>query len=62
MPGQPGRARRPGDRPTPSSIRGEFDGRLDAAPEMASRFEKEYPVSLAEAISAAVDQAGMSLG
>jgi 3-oxoacyl-[acyl-carrier-protein] synthase III len=44
-----------------SSIRGEFDGRLDAAPEMASRFEKEYPVSLAEAISAAVAQAGMSL-
>ena len=44
-----------------SSIRGEFDGRLDAAPEMASRFEKEYPVSLAEAISAAVAQAGVSL-
>jgi len=44
-----------------SSIRGEFDGRLDALPEMASRFEKEYPVSLAEAISAAVAQAGMSL-
>lgn len=44
-----------------SIIRGEFDGRLDAAPEMASRFEKEYPVSLAEAIAAAVAQAGMSL-
>jgi 3-oxoacyl-[acyl-carrier-protein] synthase III len=44
-----------------SSIRGEFDGRLDAAPEMASRFEKEYPLSLAEAISAAVAQAGTSL-
>lgn len=44
-----------------SSIRGEFDGRLDAAPEMASRFEKEYPVSLAEAISAALAQAGTSL-
>ena len=44
-----------------SSIRGEFDGRLDALPEMASRFEKEYPTSLAEAISAAVSQAGMSL-
>jgi 3-oxoacyl-[acyl-carrier-protein] synthase-3 len=44
-----------------SSIRGEFDGRLDAAPEMASRFEKEYPLSLAEAISAALAQAGTSL-
>lgn len=44
-----------------SSIRGEFDGRLDAMPEMASSFEKEYPVSLAEAISAAVTQAGVSL-
>jgi len=44
-----------------SSIRGEFDGRLDALPEMASRFEKEYPLSLAEAISAALSQAGVSL-
>jgi 3-oxoacyl-[acyl-carrier-protein] synthase III len=44
-----------------SSIRGEFDGRLDTAPEMAARFEKEYPVSLAEAISAAVAQADISL-
>lgn len=44
-----------------SSIRGEFDGRLDALPDMASRFEKEYPLSLAEAISAAVAQAGLSL-
>jgi 3-oxoacyl-[acyl-carrier-protein] synthase-3 len=44
-----------------SSIRGEFDGRLDVLPEMASRFEKEYPLSLAEAISAAVSHAGLSL-
>jgi 3-oxoacyl-[acyl-carrier-protein] synthase-3 len=44
-----------------SSIRGEFDGRLDTMPQMASRFEKEYPVSLAEAISAAVSEAGVSL-
>jgi 3-oxoacyl-[acyl-carrier-protein] synthase III len=44
-----------------SSIRGEFDGRLDAMPEMASRFEKEYPSSLAEVITAAVSQAGVSL-
>jgi 3-oxoacyl-[acyl-carrier-protein] synthase-3 len=28
---------------------------------MASRFEKEYPLSLAEAISAAVSHAGLSL-
>lgn len=44
-----------------SSIRGEFDGRLDDFPEMASRFEKEYPLSVADAISAAVSQAGVSL-
>jgi 3-oxoacyl-[acyl-carrier-protein] synthase-3 len=44
-----------------SSIRGEFDGRLDLLPEMASRFEKEYPLSLAEAISAALSQAGAGL-
>lgn len=44
-----------------SSIRGEFDGRLEDFPEMASRFEKEYPVSVADAISAAVSQAGVSL-
>lgn len=43
-----------------SSIRGEFDGRLDALPEMASLFEKEYPLSLAAAISAAISQAGVS--
>jgi len=43
-----------------SSTRGEFDGRLDALPEMASRFEKEYPLSLAEAISAALAQAQVS--
>jgi 3-oxoacyl-[acyl-carrier-protein] synthase-3 len=44
-----------------SSTRGEFDGRLDALPEMASRFEKEYPLSLAEAISAALSAADMAL-
>jgi 3-oxoacyl-[acyl-carrier-protein] synthase-3 len=44
-----------------SSIRGEFDGRLDALPEMASRFEKEYPLALADAIGAALSQAGVSL-
>jgi 3-oxoacyl-[acyl-carrier-protein] synthase-3 len=41
-----------------SIIRGEFDGRPDSLPGLAARFEKEYPASLAEAISAAADQAG----
>jgi 3-oxoacyl-[acyl-carrier-protein] synthase III len=45
-----------------ASIRGEFDGRLDELPDMASRFEKEYPASLAEAMSEAAAQAGMSVG
>ena len=44
-----------------ASVRGGFDGRLDELPEVASRFEKEYPASLAEAMSAAADQAGVSL-
>ncbi len=44
-----------------SSIRGEFDGRMDTMPDMASRFEKEYLPSLADAISAAISQAGVSL-
>jgi 3-oxoacyl-[acyl-carrier-protein] synthase III len=45
-----------------ASIRGEFDGRLDELPDMAARFEKEYPASLAEAISAAAAQARVSVG
>ena len=45
-----------------ASVRGGFDGRLDELPEVALRFEKEYPASLAEAMSAAAGQAGMSLG
>lgn len=44
-----------------ASIRGEFNGRLDELPDMATRFEKEYPASLAEAMSEAADQAGVSL-
>lgn len=44
-----------------SNIRGEFDGRLDSQPEMAGRFEREYLPSMAEAISAAISQAGLSL-
>jgi 3-oxoacyl-[acyl-carrier-protein] synthase-3 len=53
----------PGDRVLSyvASVRGEFDGRLDEMPDMASRFEKEYPTSLAEAMSTAADQAGVSL-
>jgi 3-oxoacyl-[acyl-carrier-protein] synthase-3 len=45
-----------------ASIRGEFNGRLDELPDMAARFEKEYPASLAEAMSTAADQAGVSVG
>jgi 3-oxoacyl-[acyl-carrier-protein] synthase-3 len=44
-----------------ASVRGGFDGRLDELPDVASRFEKEYAASLAEAMSAAADQAGVSL-
>jgi 3-oxoacyl-[acyl-carrier-protein] synthase-3 len=44
-----------------ASVRGGFDGRLDEMPDMAARFEKEYPASLAEAMSVAADQAGVSL-
>jgi 3-oxoacyl-[acyl-carrier-protein] synthase-3 len=44
-----------------ASVRGGFDGRLDEMPDVASRFEKEYPASLAEAMSVAADQAGVSL-
>jgi 3-oxoacyl-[acyl-carrier-protein] synthase-3 len=45
-----------------ASVRGGFDGRLDEMPDVASRFEKEYPTALAEAMSTAADLAGMSLG
>jgi 3-oxoacyl-[acyl-carrier-protein] synthase-3 len=44
-----------------ASVRGGFDGRLDEMPDVAVRFEKEYPGSLAEAMSTAADQAGVSL-
>ena len=44
-----------------ASVRGGFDGRLDEMPDVAVRFEKEYPTSLAEAMSTAADQAGVSL-
>jgi 3-oxoacyl-[acyl-carrier-protein] synthase III len=45
-----------------ANIRGEFDGRLEELPELAARYEQEYPVSLAEVIQAAVAQAGLRLG
>jgi 3-oxoacyl-[acyl-carrier-protein] synthase III len=44
-----------------SSTRGEFFGRIDDEPGMATRFEEEYPESLAEVIRAAVSRAGLSL-
>jgi 3-oxoacyl-[acyl-carrier-protein] synthase-3 len=44
-----------------ASVRGGFDGRLDELPDVAARFEKEYPASLTEAMSAAADQAGVRL-
>lgn len=45
-----------------ASVRGGYDGRLDELPDMASRFEKEYPTALAEAMFTAADQAGVGLG
>ena len=40
--------------------RGEFDGRLAEDPELAGRYQREYPVLMVEAIDAALDQAGIS--
>lgn len=44
-----------------TSTRGEFDGRLDELPEVAARYEQEYPAALAGAILAAADRAGLGL-
>jgi 3-oxoacyl-[acyl-carrier-protein] synthase III len=44
-----------------SSSRGEFFGRLDDMPDMATRYEEEYPVALAAVIDAAVARAGLDL-
>jgi 3-oxoacyl-[acyl-carrier-protein] synthase III len=44
-----------------TSTRGEFDGRLDELPELAARYEQEYPTSLAAVILAAADRAGLGL-
>lgn len=41
--------------------RGEFHGRLENQPELASRYEEEYPLSLAEVMLAAVGKAGLRL-
>ena len=38
--------------------RGEFDGRLAEDPELAGRYQREYPVLMVEAIDAALEQAG----
>lgn len=42
-------------------VRGEFDGRLESRPELAARFEEEYPASLAEVMRAAVARAGLRM-
>jgi 3-oxoacyl-[acyl-carrier-protein] synthase-3 len=42
--------------------RGEFDARPGEQPELALRFQREFPASLAEVIRAAVAQAGLRLG
>jgi 3-oxoacyl-[acyl-carrier-protein] synthase III len=43
------------------SVRGEFDGRLEDHPELMGRYQRAYPVSLAEAIAAALARAGVRL-
>jgi 3-oxoacyl-[acyl-carrier-protein] synthase III len=44
-----------------TSTRGQFDGRLEDLPELAARYEQEYPGWLAGVIRAAVAQAGLAL-
>ena len=41
--------------------RPEFDGRLAENPELLSRYQREYPEVMAEAVQAALDQAGLDL-
>ncbi len=43
------------------STRGEFFGRLDDEPAMATRYEEEYPAALGGVIQAAVRQAGLGI-
>lgn len=42
-------------------LRGDFDGRLVEDPELLLRFQREYPLLLAEVILTAVDRAGLRL-
>lgn len=44
-----------------SVARGEFDGRLEDLPDLAGRYEQEYPVALTEVMLGAVEQAGLKL-
>jgi 3-oxoacyl-[acyl-carrier-protein] synthase-3 len=44
-----------------TSTSGEFDGRLEDLPDLVARYEEEYPRALAEAMLAAVQQAGLRL-
>lgn len=44
-----------------TSTQGQFDGRLEDLPELAERYEREYPELLAGVMLAAVDQAGLAL-
>jgi 3-oxoacyl-[acyl-carrier-protein] synthase-3 len=41
--------------------RGEFNGRLEDLPELMTRYQREYPASLADVIMAATAQAGLRL-
>jgi 3-oxoacyl-[acyl-carrier-protein] synthase-3 len=44
-----------------ANIRGQFDGRLEDMPELAARYEQEYPTSLADAMLTAIAQAGLRI-
>lgn len=44
-----------------TTTEGEFDGRLDDFPDVAARYEQEYPVALGAAVQGAVTRAGLSL-
>ena len=43
-----------------ASLRGEFDGRLAEDPDLLARFQREYPLALAQVIEEAVHRAGLS--
>ncbi|SEQ97866.1 3-oxoacyl-[acyl-carrier-protein] synthase III C-terminal domain-containing protein [Actinokineospora terrae] len=44
-----------------TSVRGDFDGRLIIDPDLAARFQYEYPRLLSEVLLAAVERAGLTL-